>query len=54
MNNTDWADHNVKEVPYWYDGITPEEYLKEEAYYYAHYNDLVTKGKYKPLWQQNN
>lgn len=43
-----------KKFPYWREGMTPEEYLKEEEYYAEHFEDLVQTGKYKPLWQQKN
>lgn len=49
-----WATPTLKECPWWRDDITPEEYEVERTYYYTHFNDIVVKGKYKPLWQQNN
>ena len=47
----DWATPGVKEVPYWKDGMTPEEYEVERTYYYDHLNE-VKKGTYAPLWKQ--
>lgn len=49
--NKDWATVSMKEYPFWRDGMTPEEFEKERAYFYAHTSDLKT-GKYLPLWKQ--
>ena len=51
MDNKDWATYTLKEVPYWRDGMTPEEYDKEREYYYRNLG-LVKSGEYKPLRQQ--
>lgn len=48
---TDWVSPGVKEVPYWRDGMSPEEYEMEREYYYTHL-EYVKKGDYKPLWKQ--
>jgi len=47
----DWANPTLKEMPFWREGMTPEEYDTEREYYYKNY-DLVRKMKYKPLWVQ--
>ena len=47
----DWATPSVKEVPFWRDDMTPEEYDTEREYYYKNHN-LGRKMKYKPLWVQ--
>ena len=47
----DWATPSVKEVPFWRDDMTPEEYDVEREYYYRNFY-LVRKRKYKPLWRQ--
>jgi len=49
--NNEWATETLKEVPFWKDGMTPEEYDIEREYYYKHFDD-VKKGTYKPLWKQ--
>lgn len=48
----DWATATLKEVPYWRDGMTPEEYEKERNYFNENIK-LWTQGKYTPLWKQN-
>lgn len=50
--NKNWAPHSVREVPFWRDGMSPEEYEVERRYYYDNY-DLVKQRKYMPLWKQN-
>jgi len=50
-NNKDWATPTLKEAPYYYPGMTPEEYEIEREYYYQNWN-LVLSGKYVPLWRQ--
>ena len=47
----DWATYSMKEMPFWRNGMTPEEYDKEIEYYYRHLKD-VKNGKYSPLWKQ--
>ena len=47
----DWATPSVKEVPFWRDDMTPEEYDVEREYFYRNF-DLVRKRQYKPLWKQ--
>lgn len=49
--NNDWASPTLKEVPFWRDDMTPEEYDIEREYY-AKNIDLVKKGEYIPLWKQ--
>ena len=51
--NSNWATETLKEVPFWREGMTPEEYEKEYNYLYNHFDDLKV-GKYKPLWAQEN
>lgn len=52
MSN-EWATLTIKEVPFWRDGMTPEEYDKERTYFYENF-DSYKKGTYIPLWQQEN
>ena len=49
--NRDWATPTVKEVPFWRDDMTPEEYEIEREYYYKNFA-LVRKREYVPLWKQ--
>ena len=51
MAENNWATPTMKEVPFWYDGISEEEYEKEREYYFKNFN-LVQKGMYIPLWKQ--
>lgn len=57
MNNekkSDWASYGMMEAPYWRNGMSPEEYEFERAYFIN-----ISKGglksliKYRPLWSQN-
>lgn len=50
-NNNNWATPTLKEVPFWRDDMTPEEY-EEERKYWAENFKLVRQGLYKPLWKQ--
>ena len=52
MSN-EWATLTIKEVPFWRDGMTPEEYDKERTYFYENF-DSYKKGSYIPLWKQKN
>lgn len=49
--NNDWATETLKEVPFWRDGMTPEEYDEEREYLGKNYI-LLQKGTYVPLWKQ--
>jgi len=49
--NKDWASYTLKEVPFWRDDMTPEEYDTEREYYAKNFH-LVREGKYVPLWKQ--
>lgn len=51
--SNEWATLTLKEVPFWRDGMTPEEYDKERIYFYENF-DLYKTGSYIPLWQQEN
>lgn len=44
--NNDWATENLKEAPFWVDGMTPEEYDKEREYYLRNY-DRIKRGELK-------
>ncbi|MBO4693577.1 MAG: hypothetical protein J5659_04200 [Clostridia bacterium] len=47
----DWARETLKEVPFWRDDMSPEEYEKEREYWLTHYDDY-RNGDYIPLWKQ--
>ncbi len=47
----DWATPTLKEVPFWREDMSPEEYEKERTYM-IHNWDSVIKGQYIPLWKQ--
>lgn len=47
----DWAKPNLKEAPFWRDGMTVEEYEKERKYLAENW-DKVQNGTYIPLWKQ--
>lgn len=50
MNN--WASETIKEVPFWRNDMSPEEYEVEREYFINHWEDFK-QGKYVPLWKQN-
>ncbi len=47
----DWATPTLKEVPFWRDDMTPEEYEVEREYWARNFG-LLRQGLYKPLWKQ--
>lgn len=51
MAENEWATPTLKEVPFWRDGMSTEEYDKEREFYYRHMDD-VRNGIYQPLWKQ--
>lgn len=48
-----WATETLKEVPFWREGMTPEEYDIEREYFYTHWEEY-TRGEYTPLWRHRN
>lgn len=48
---SDWATPSLKEVLWWRNGMTVDEYEEERTYYYEHFEE-VRKGTYKPLWNE--
>lgn len=50
-NEKNWATETLKEVPFWREDMSPEEYEVERTYYYNNW-DLVESLKYVPLWKQ--
>lgn len=51
MMEEDWATPTLKEVPFWRDGMTPEEYEEERTYMIKNW-DAVLGCTYVPLWKQ--
>lgn len=49
--NRNWATPTLREVPFWRDDMTPEEYDIEREYYARNFH-LVKQRKYVPLWKQ--
>ncbi len=47
----EWSTGSLREVPFWREDMTPEEYDRERTYFIEHWDDY-TKGKYTPLWKQ--
>ncbi len=52
-NFDDWATPTLKEAPFYFDGITPEQYETENEYLWKNM-DKLKNGTYKPLWKQKN
>ena len=50
-NQNDLASSTLKEVPFWREDMSPEEYEIEREYFAKNY-ELVKKGEYVPLWKQ--
>lgn len=50
---SDWASATLKEVPFWREDMTPEEYEREREYHAKNFLTLVRNGKYVPLWKQD-
>ena len=48
-----WCSAGMKEAPFYYPGITLEEYEKERTYFQKHIEEWQS-GTYEPLWQQTN
>ena len=49
---SNWASGTIKEVPFWREDMTPEEYEKERTYLMEHWSDYM-KNQYTPLWKQD-
>lgn len=49
---SDWASPTLKEVPFWREDMSPEEYQIENEYLAEHW-DEYRQGNYVPLWKQN-
>ena len=53
MEENNWANATLKEVPFWRDDMRPEEYEVEREYLANHWEDYIC-GTYLPLWKQKN
>ena len=47
----EWATPTLKEVPFWREDMSPEEYERERTYMIQNW-DSVLQGRYIPLWKQ--
>lgn len=47
----DWLTPTMKETPFYFEGISPEEYEEENKYWKTHFEQYLNRT-YKPLWQQ--
>lgn len=47
----EWATPTLKEVPFWREDMSPEEYERERMYMIQNWN-AVLQGRYVPLWKQ--
>lgn len=53
MEKSKWATGTLKEVPFWREDMSVEEYEKERDYLNRHWNDYMN-NQYTPLWKQNS
>lgn len=50
-DSKDWATASLKEVPFWREDMSPEEYDIEREYLARNWSK-VREGTYIPLWKQ--
>ena len=48
---SDWARGTIKEVPFWREDMSVEEYEEERNYLNQHQTDYMN-NRYIPLWKQ--
>ena len=48
---SDWATGTLKEVPFWREDMSVEEYEEERNYLNQHLTDYMN-NRYIPLWKQ--
>lgn len=48
---SDWATGTLKEVPFWREDMSVEEYEEERNYLNQHWTDYMN-NRYIPLWKQ--
>jgi len=51
MEENEWCTEGMKESPFYYTGMSPDEYETERTYWGKHIKEW-TQGKYLPLWKQ--
>ena len=51
-SDDDWCTPGMREAPFYFEGISYEQYEKERTYLAEHFTDLQ-KGVYVPLYKQN-
>ena len=51
VERQEWATPTLKEVPFWREDMSPEEYERERTYMIQNWN-AVLQGRYSPLWKQ--
>lgn len=51
VERQEWATPTLKEVPFWREDMSPEEYERERTYMIQNWN-AVLQGRYIPLWKQ--
>ena len=49
--DNNWANASLREVPFWRDGMSIDEYERERDYYYRNINKFWD-GTYTPLCKQ--
>lgn len=47
-----WAPYSLREVPFWNDNLSPEEYEIEQAYYFGNMRNPSMRKHYTPIWKQ--
>ena len=52
-NEKNWATETLKEVPFWREDMSPEEYEIERSYLYKNWASFMN-GDYVPLWKQKH
>lgn len=51
MERSDWATKNEREMPFWREDMTVDEYIAEHRYFYMNLKKF-REGTYVPLWKQ--
>ena len=49
--HSEWATYGMMEAPFWRNDMSPEEYDREQEYFYRHLDDWKN-GTYIPVWKQ--
>lgn len=51
--DNNWSSPTLREVPFWREGMTQDEYELEREYYAKNFH-LLREGGYIPLWKQKS